>query len=275
MRSCGNSWDTCRPQASVAEQLRSGTPTYVWNGIYPSWDAACRATGEIGAESRGGERWLRRITQQLADYRSELGKFGIAMPPRPSSLPLVCAAHGTSAIVDFGGSSGWCWDYLQSSFPGNTVSAYVVVESEEVVAYMRNARLQQAPVSYVTIDDAPASCDLLYCNSVLQYFGSNTPLLSILARTGPGLVLLEDLAATGDEDFFSTQAFRGGAIPYRFLGMGKLLRELASLGYVESVRFPYASPVLGVAKPLEMDNFPPERRLRYTSSMLLARKAPR
>ncbi len=244
-------------------------PNYIWKDIYPTWDEACKAAQSVGGKGLGGERWFQRITRQITDYRDELRQYGIAMPPRPSSLPLACVLANPSTILDFGGSSGYCWDYLQNTLPKHRLSAYVVVETDEVVDYMENSGIHRAPVAYRSLKDPLDSCDLLYCNSVLQYFGSNAPLLSLVERTTPQFVLLEDVVATGEEDFFSVQSYHDSAIPYRFLGLHKLLQELADSGYLELARYPYASPILGVIKPFEMGNFPKAKQLRYSSSILL------
>lgn len=244
-------------------------PNYIWKGVYPTWEDTCKAAQAIGGRGLGGGRWFQRITQQIVDYRDELRQYGIAMPPRPSNLPLVCAMTNPSAIVDFGGSSGCCWDYLQNTLPKHRISSYVVVETDEVVDYMKNSGIHNAPVNYRSLNDPLDSCDLLYCNSVLQYFGSNAPLLSLIERTTPKIILLEDVIAKGEEDFFSVQSYYDSAIPYRFIGLYKLLKELSHSGYIELARYPYASPIFGVIKPLEMGNFPESKQLRYSSSILL------
>lgn len=247
------------------------TPGRTWEGVYATWQDACAAAQAIGGMGLGGDTWFQRITQQLMDYRGELRLHGVAMPPRPSSLPMVCALTMPRTIVDFGGSSGWCWDYLRESWTAHPVSSYTVVETDEVVDYMKRAALQAAPVSYQTLEDPLGDADLLYCNSVLQYFGSNDAFISLVGRAAPQFILLEDLVAGGDKDFFTTQLFRGSAIPYRFLGLRTLLDELAACGYFELARFPYASPIKGVVAPIAMENFPKARQLRYSSSILLKR----
>lgn len=253
----------------MVEQFPKGGPDYIWKGIYPTWDEAYKAAKAIGGQGHSGESWLQRITQQILDYRLELRQYGIAMPPRPSNLPLVCAMTSPDTIVDFGGSSGWCWDYLQNTLPNHRISSYVVIEIDEVVNYMTKTAIHNAPVSYRSLKDQLAPCDLLYCNSVLQYFGSNAPLLSLIESTVPEYILLEDLIAKDEGEFFSLQSHRDSSIPYRFLGLNKLLSELSCAGYTAIVRYPYASPVLGVIKPFEMSNFPEENQLRYSSSYLL------
>lgn len=255
----------------MAKREQAMVPDHIWNGIYPTWEDACKASSAVGGAGLGGERWLQRITQQISDYRNEFQQYGIAMPPRPTNLPLICATTHPRSIVDFGGSSGWCWDYLQNSLPKNTVSSYRIVETAEVVNYMKMSGLHSTPVDYVSWSDLSSSCNLLYCNSVLQYFGSNASLLSLIERTVPEFILLEDVVGKGEDDFFSLQSYYDSALPFRFIGLGKLCKELQMCGYTESVRYPYAAPIRGVVKPFEMGNFPEEMQLRFTSSILFRR----
>ena len=232
---------------------------------------AREAASAIGSSGFSGEHWLTRITQQLSDYRDEFRQHGIAMPPRPSCLPLVCAMADPSRIIDFGGSSGWCWDYLKNSLPALRISSYCVVETEAVVDFMIRSGIHVDPVSYSSLSGCIDSFDLLYCNSVLQYFGSNGLFLSLVKRSDPKYILLDDLVAKGDDDFFSVQPYHGCAMPVRFIGLKRLLQELSDSGYVEIARYPYASPIGGVVKPLEMGNFPGKNRIRYSLSVFLKR----
>ncbi len=246
---------------------------YIWNGIYRSWDQASEAAKVIG--TGGGlasDRWFQRITQQLLDYRNEIGKYGVAMPPRPSNLPSVCAMTSPYAIIDFGGSSGWCWDYLKNSLSNHRINSYIVIETQEVVNYMAASNLHNKPVQYKTINDSIKVCDLLYCNSVLQYFASNAPLINLIERTTPEYILLDDIVANSKDDFYTVQNYINSGIPYRFIGLSKLQCELLDHGYVEQFRCPYASPILGVIKPLEMGNFPQEKQNRYSLSILLRKR---
>lgn len=247
-------------------------PAYLWSGCYSTWGEACKAAKEsAAAETFCGERWKGRITQQLLDYRKEFQQYGVAMPPRPSSMPLFYALHPVRSIVDLGGSSGWCWDYLNNTLPENQVSSYVVVELAEVANYMAGAGFHGKPVQYRTLKDALEPCDLLYSNSVLQYFESNAELLTLARNVSPRWILLEDLLSHAGEDFFTTQPYFNSAIPYRIVGVRQLLAELSLLGYRKIFQAPYASPVHGVVQPFETGNFPEEKRFRYSWSLLLTK----
>jgi putative methyltransferase (TIGR04325 family) len=174
-----------------------------------------------------------------------------------------------NVIIDFGGSSGWSWDYLRNTLRQQAVSSYVIVELDSVCSYMKASHLHDEIIEYCSVDAPLAGCDLLYGNSVLQYFESNAPLLSLVNRTTPSYIFLEDLIAADDEDFYSMQPYHNMAIPYRFIGLECLLKDMATLGYREVVRFPYLSPVRGVMSPLPMSNFPDKLRVRYAQSILL------
>jgi putative methyltransferase (TIGR04325 family) len=245
----------------------------IWDGPFQTWDEACSAARnhDLTVPAFTNVRWLQRITQQLVDYRIEFRQFEIAQPPRPCNLPLVCAMTSPSSIIDFGGSSGWCWDYLQNSLPTHAISSYAIVELESVVKHMQGSGLHGDIVRYHTLDDSLSQCDLLYSNSVLQYFESNAPLLSLIERTTPNYIFLEDIIAKGESDFFGTQTNYESDIPYRFIGLKNLLADLSSMGYRNMVKVPYASPILGVMKPFPMTNFPEKFQLRYSLSILLRR----
>ena len=257
----------------MTEQIQKMLPNHIWNGPYSNWDEACKTANiiAIGKGAFDSNRWLQRITKQLLDYRNEYQQFGIAQPPKPCNLPLVCAMTSPNSIIDFGGSSGWCWDYLKNTLPTHKISSYSIVELESVVKHMQTNGQHDNIVNYQTLDDPLGPCDLLYSNSVLQYFESNAPLLSLIEHTTPNYIFLEDIIAKGEEDFFGTQSYYNSAIPHRFLGLGNLLMDLSSKGYHELARCPYVSTILGVMKPLPMENFPEELQLRYSLSILLRR----
>lgn len=244
--------------------------TPIWSGLFDTWDQACDAAQQ---RARGrvfdNNRWLERITRQLSEYRAEYQAYGIALPPRPSNLPWVCAMTSPRSIIDFGGSSGWCWDYLRNTLPEHSISSYVIVELESIVNYMTRSGLHAAPVTYKTMSEPLEPCDLIYSNSVLHYFESNAPLLQLVERTHPEYVLLEDIVGKGDRDVFSLQEYYGSRIPQRFIGVETLIRALHLLGYRALLKIPYSSPVLGVMGPLPMENLPKEKQIRYAVSLLL------
>src|SRR5688572_761475 len=143
----------------------------VWDGVFASWEQACQASGGTG-DAFSGERWLQRITQLLENYREEYTKYGTALPPRPTNLPWVCAMTSPQAVADFGGSSGWCWDYIKNTVPELAIETYTIVETEQTVQYMERSGFHTVPVHFAMLHQISAHVDILYSNSLLQYFGS-------------------------------------------------------------------------------------------------------
>jgi putative methyltransferase (TIGR04325 family) len=244
--------------------------SHIWNGVYESWEEVS-AVLQDGGDAFQSDRWLERITQQLLDYRAAHATHGAALPPRPCSLPWVAALTQPRSILDFGGSSGWVWEYLKNSLPRNCIVSYVILEIASVAVYMRGRALHGEPVTYRSLDEPVEPCDLLYANSVLQYIASNAPLVATIEQTTPQYVFLEDVVAKNSNDWFTTQAYFDAPIPYRFLGLQRLIDDLSRIGYHELARCPYGSPVFGTVKPFEMLNFPEHQRLQYSLSLLFSR----
>jgi putative methyltransferase (TIGR04325 family) len=245
--------------------------SFIWDGPYSTWEEACNVANGPGNKGGGlnSSRWLKRITQQLSDYRNEFKKYGVAIPPRPCNLPLICAITNPRTIIEFGGSSGWSWEYLKNSLTKNGIGSYLIIETKLVCDHMNSLGAHEAPVSYKTQENSLKCCDLLYSNSVLQYLNSNGLLISIVKRSKPKYIFLEDTVGKKKKEFFSTQRYYNSKIPYRFISLHKMIKELG--GYAEVARFPYATPIHGLITPLGMENFTKENRIRYASSILMKR----
>ena len=245
---------------------------YIWNGPYSSWTKACEMAQSYKPAESGGaftsSRWLDRVRHHLLDYRKEYEAYGIALPPRPSNLPGITTLVKPKKIVDLGGSSGWTYEYLKYSGLESGIESYTIVENPDIVSLMNASGFHDSKVKYCTFEDEIKACDILYCNSVLPYFETNSEFLDLVFRANPEYILLDDLLARGDDDFFAIQRYYEMAMPHRFLGLNKLLGELASAGYKAIFQAPTGCPVLGQVIPTPMENFPTEFQIRYSLSIL-------
>lgn len=243
---------------------------FIWQGDFATWDDACRA-GSTTDESFANDRWLSRMTQQLTDYRIERDTTGTAVPPRPTNLPWLCGLSRCRTILDFGGAAGWTWEVVRASVPSASVDDYIILETPPVVAHMRRLGLHGPPVRYESEGTRVGTVDVVYCNSVLQYFGSNADLLALLRRAQPRYVLLDDVLATDDTDAFTHQVYYEHLVPHRFLGLQVLLSDLATAGFRCLVRTPHLSPIRGRTGPLPVANLACASRIRYAMSLLFER----
>ncbi|EMO24327.1 methyltransferase, TIGR04325 family [Leptospira santarosai] len=243
-------------------------PPLIWEGVFSTWEeAVSSANGADGEKGFSNERWFERILDQLNSFRSEIKEFEIAVPPRPTNLPVVFSLTNSKTIVDIGGSSGWIYDYLSSNTLSSKVRKYSILEVFDIVS--RSKRFAHSDkVQYVTNYKKLHPCDLLYTNSVIQYFPSNEYLLEIIRHVKPNFVLVDDLYAGNNEEFFSNQISYEKKIPHRFLNFKKFKKEVCKEGYRLILKQPFHTPILGQYQPKPMDHFPKEYRLRYSLSVI-------
>ncbi|EMY76317.1 methyltransferase, TIGR04325 family [Leptospira weilii serovar Ranarum str. ICFT] len=247
---------------------QTSKPLLIWDGVFLSWEEAVRSAGGTdGEKGFSNERWFERILDQLNSFRSEIKEFGIAVPPRPTNLPTVISLTNSKSIVDLGGSSGWIYDYLNSITLFSKIKKYSILEVPDIVS--RSKRFgHSGKVQYFTNYKKIRSCDLFYTNSVIQYFPTNEYLLEIIGQVKPKFILVDDLYAGNNEEFFSNQIRYEKRIPHRFLNFEKFRKEVSKKGYRLILKQPFNTPILGQYQPKPMDHFPKEYRLRYSLSVV-------
>lgn len=244
----------------------------VWEGIFHSWDEAVRSAGGAdGEEGFSNEKWFDRISSQLNSFRTEFDSFGIAVPPRPTNLSTVVALTKPKTILDVGGSSGWIFDYLNSIVIDSKIKRYSILEVPDIVSISKKFN-HSSKVKYYADYNKIGSCDLLYTNSVIQYFPSNDFLLKVIQKATPQFILVDDLYAGDNEEFFSNQISYGKKIPHRFLSFEKFRKEISREGYRLILKQPFHTPILGQYQPKPMDHFPEKYRLRYSLSVVFQKQ---
>lgn len=251
--------------SDTGQSIDTSAPLKIWEGPFTDWaEAKVQCGGSFGQED-----WLSRIAEQLISYRAEIAQFGSTHPPRPCSLAVVSSVIEPKSIIDFGGSSGWAWEYLKNSLPVNNINTYEIIEIEEIIDYMQRSALHEELVKFKSVNDVTNSVDLIYSNSALQYLESNSTLCALVNKVSPKYILLDDLTSTERlYDFYALQKFYNQKIPYRFISFSLLVSDMMRLGYQLQYKSPYYSPVDGVIKKLPMDNFPKEFQVQHTLSAL-------
>jgi len=242
---------------------------HLWLGPFETLDEA--KSGAHASVGFDGDQWKNRIVDQLKHYRSLCAVDGRhALPPRPSNLPLVVSALKPQKIIDFGGSSGWAWDFLKNASINHQVKKYAVIELEGVCDFILEEDLHADKEISFWSDVPEGDFDLMYVNSALQYLQDNSEFLRYVQSSSPSYILLDDLIASDlKKDFFGLQRYYSTLIPYRFLSLNNLLGELREIGYGCELISPYLSPVRGELKELPMENFPTSYRIQHSTTLLL------
>lgn len=237
----------------------------IWEGIYENWE-------EISAKRSAfcEKRWIEAIGKQLIDYNKEKKEFGIAIPPRPTNLPIVCALLNIKKIIDFGGSSGWNYEYMKDVVHNIDLEIYDVIELKEINIVFKNSNFRKPEeiIKHLSIDEIKNNYDLLYINSALQYFKDNTILEKLINISKAKYLLFDDLFAGDIPDYITIQKYYDSSIPIRFMNFTKFNSFLSHINYRILFEMPYYTKFFGSYMPQPMSNFPKRYRIRYSKSIL-------
>lgn len=225
--------------------LQSAAPKPIFKGYFPNWFSACEAAnvsreGQASADAFNSARWIRRQREMVTLARS--GQY-----PRPTNLPFLVAVCGAEFIVDLGGGSGWTSELLSKS-KSSINRNYMVLEIPSICMEFSHELSEDSKVSFFSsIDVAPrwmtARTDVLYSNSVLQYFKDDFTLMKLVSMLSPEWILLDDFIASTNETFYSLQNYHGFNIPYRFSSLIDIQSNLHKAGYELMVCSDYPSPI--------------------------------
>ncbi|EKQ90418.1 methyltransferase, TIGR04325 domain protein [Leptospira borgpetersenii str. UI 09149] len=151
-------------------------------------------------------------------------------------------------------------------FPSK-IKKYSILEIPGIVSRSKRFNHSRKVQFYTDFKKIPF-CDLLYTNSVIQYFPTNEYLIEIIDQVKPKYILVDDLYAGDNDEFFSNQISYEKKIPHRFLNFKKFREEVSKEGYRLILKQPFNTPILGKYQPKPMDHFPQKYRLRYSLSVV-------
>jgi len=240
----------------------------VWEGVYQTWHEATSM-----GEGFSSQRWLKRIVQQLEDYHKDRKIHGnLVLPPRPSSLPILCSLTNPDSIVDFGGSSGWVWYYMKECIPNLSIKKYDIIENDEICQYFTNLNYHvDQPISYFTYQNFAGNCDILYTNSTLQYIKDDKIFFRLIENTKSKYLLVEDFLGGDFDDFFSTQIYFDDRISVKFRNRENFISDIRNLSFELLLSKDYITSTRGKIQPFPMSNLPEKNRVRYGETFLFKR----
>jgi hypothetical protein len=160
--------------------------------------------------------WLspRWITRQREFLQSSLN----GETPRPHSFrQLLKFTNPPLNLVDFGGGSGWLLHSLL--FSKIEIDSYINVESinlHDICGLDHPNYLYMNPID-VKNYKWNFTDSVLYFNSVVQYFESDSFMFNLVNLINPRFVLIDDLTPSNTNEFFAYQKYYESRIPYRFV----------------------------------------------------------
>lgn len=229
----------------------------IWEGVFQNYE-------EVKKKGNGfsSHTWRNRIVKQLVDFRKLSSENEIVLPPRSTDLPLLQSITASKSIVDFGGSSGWNYEFLKHSSLHCKIQKYLIIEIEKIVEWMKSREFHNKPVKFATHLDKNQKFDILYSNSALQYVYNDNIFIRVIKSTSPGWILLEDFLGGDFQDFFSIQNFYDDKIPVKFRNVNSFIKKISDIGYKLHFRKKYPSVINGIQQDLPMDSLPEDYRVK-------------
>ena len=179
-------------------------------------------------------------SQWLDKQKSMLGLAANGVLPRSASVFELLDNSSVENIIDFGGGPGWVWAYIVNSNLHKDMKYYnIELESSRLAFEYLSKELPK--MKFTTIEKISKLIhdkNIVYCNSVLQYFENNSTFLSLIQASNPVSIILDDIAGS-NEEFYSLQNYYGYLQINRFLNLDKLISDVCSQGYRLSVTKPY------------------------------------
>ena len=243
---------------------KSETPN-IFNGVYNSFEEAVIQLRGAGFSSVD---WLERERNRFLTYR-ELCSLKVTPPPRVCNLPFLVALSGAKSIADFGGSTGWAWEYLRSSGTARTIEKYFVIELEASCRYF--ASLHTRPVEYLTSLPPDEHIDILYTNSMIQYIADDESFFAILRNQRPTYLLIDDFLGGLISEFFSVQKYYEHQLVVKFRNIPRFIEGIVSIGYELVVAVPTVNPILGRITQLPTSNLPLKNQSGWPMTFLFKR----
>ncbi len=240
-------------------------PDLIWDGVYRTWSDA-KKTGE-GFKS---DKWLKSIIKQLDDYLIEIKKFGNeAIPPRPSSLPMLFSVLNPESVIDFGGSNGWTWYYLKQCIPNISLKKYRIIENQLINNYYTHSKFHvDQPIQYSSNVITNETYELFYSNSAIQYLNNDDVLLKLIKDIKPKYILFDDFLGGDFDDYYSSQIYYNNYIPVRFRNEKSFLNNMSDMSFKLIMKSDYLTKIKGRVGELPMQNIPKKRRVRFAKTLL-------
>jgi len=238
---------------------------FTWSGVYTNLENLPQE--EMPAFL--SERWLNQIHTQLNEYRDASN----SPPPRASDLPLIATLLGASSILDFGGSSGWTYEYIKKTSPtsANKIKKYSIYELPKVCEYFSNLSVHPIQVSYLSNLENISHHEIFYSNSMIQYMLEDDELQTCVRNSTAKMLIFENFLGGDFGDYYSEQNYYQYKIPLIFRNITKFIMQIENLGYRLIIRKTYPEPIRGVIKKFNMDNFPEHLRVEYGVTLMFTK----
>ncbi len=245
---------------------------YLWEGVFDNWQDAPEKDGAFNSL-----QWLDssvfRVREALEAMQVDQNEISENACGRDYILPLVCAMAQTDGkdlrVLDFGGGLASSFFSVASTLNATDNFEFHVVEGKGVCD--KGNEIFPESMRLYFHDEIPKESgefDIIHAGSSLQYIDDWQGLLASFTALKPRYLILSDILAGNIKPFVTIQNYYGHKIRIRFLNLQELIDEVEKLGFRLLYHSLYVARIFGEEGPLPMNNFPEERRLKYSCQLL-------
>jgi putative methyltransferase (TIGR04325 family) len=198
---------------------------YIFQESFPTYERALEfCTGKNINKSFPAEIWKAR---QLEFLR----KAKLGLSPRVESITKILESERDLSIVDFGGGSGWLFQYLGTlGFKSNCL---MIVETEESISWFKE---KDSDFFWITNNaffhfELTGDKNVFYSNSCIQYLGNLEAFFEEILTKSWSYLILEDVPNLETQDCWTCQNYYGYMSPYHFFKKDNLISLIESHGF--------------------------------------------
>jgi len=235
----------------------------IWSGVYLDAKKALTHVKKPSIEFTF-ESAVRNLNQVI---ESEGASNSYTAPPRETNLSLLVSTLKPETIIDWGGGSGWVFDYIARTNWNNSIRKYYVVEQPELIEKLTELGCASRHKNLIFTESIPIEEGaVFYSNSSIQYIEDHY-LIEIVKKSKCKHIFIENFLGGEHEDFYTLQKFYDGQFLVKFRNLDKFVDTLLSAGYRLMSCIPYVSVIKGNYQFLPMENFDDSHKYTHSFSL--------
>ncbi len=160
-----------------------------------------------------------------------LRKSRLGISPRAESISEILAKEKDLKIVDFGGGSGWLFQYLKAL--GYDANCLAIVETDESISWFNKGNIDSVwkTNKELTELELNGQKEVFYSNSCIQYVDKIEPFLGLILKKPWTYLILEDIPNLENRDIWTCQNYYGYLSPYHFFNINSLISLIENFGF--------------------------------------------
>lgn len=252
--------------------LISDTKLRIWDGVFDSFaDAGCDAVFQSDFYV---EKMLRGLDAALALDAAPPSPVALARDYLlPAVVAMAAASRSAVKVLDFGGGVGLGYLSTRRALAAEIALRFRIIDNSALCDAAADRLKDHPEVHFESVLGEPQAEDILHLGSSVQYVEEPGFLFDHAVACGVQYIVVSDFPCGAIPTFVTRQHHYGKNIPIKFWNIDEFTEMVAERGYRRMLYQPFRGVYLKDGQNIDMENFPPERRIREYKQLLFV-KAP-